>query len=487
MEIRCPHCQGGLTVPAPDGQDSIPEGDSASDHSGALPPKRRVGELPRGGAAELAEEHQQIEAGSAAQQTASHARPPGDEDEVFAAIARGEIEVFGAREVGKMIVFGCPFCARPVEIKSRQQGGEVRCVECSGLITAPDLAIGAEAIPVSGAGGVAGGASVALPSRRTTEQLSTAAVGEAIPHRLNEEKVAKFVPRDEAEAGFDLESAWTSYPDAKPGARKWGRRLKRLSIVSMLAVMVAALVASVVWIVRSEKGTPKTANGAGDVEEMSPAQRALKVVQGFSRATTVVDRLEFVRNEERVLPRMRRFYGRVQPAVPMPALDALSYQEFEKGGVKFVSMEGVSAPGATRRKILLERSDDGGLLLDWESAVGYCEYDIVSFGSESPPRPVEMRVLVRPSDYYNFEFANENQLVSYQITDLAGRATIFGYAIRGSEAAAEMEKLHPIGAAAGEGSYINCTLILRGSGSPERRQPPQVWIVEVVELDWLVR
>jgi len=481
MEIGCPHCQGQIDVPQADPEPAGEESGAevaATGEGGALPPQRRGGALPKGGAAELAQSFPQ--GGGREIVAGGHVTPAADDGAILAALARGEMGAFAARREGSHVVFGCPFCSRPVEIKLKQQGEEVRCVECSGMINAPDLATDVSASPISGSGGVAGAGAVSLPARRQEAPLRDD--GE-IPHRLNEEKETKFVPRDKAEAGFDLETAWMSYSDEKPMARFWARRLKRLSVVAMLAVMLAALAASIVWINRSER-TADGAAAAATAEETSPAQRAMAVIEGFSRAATVIDRLPYVRDAERAKSRMRRFYGRVGSDAPMPPLDASSYQEFDKAGLRFASIQSVS--GTSGRKLWLEISANGGLALDWESAVGYGEYDIVSFESVPPPRSVAMRVLVRPSDYYNYEFSDANSLVSYQLTDLAGRAEIYGYAIRGGAVAVELEKLHPIGAAAGASAYINCTLILRSGAQGGRKGPAQLWIDGVVAIGWLV-
>ncbi len=499
MQIHCPYCERELTVPedgGPDGEVEEAGGGGASAGS-SLPPPRRRGEPPKGGAAES----QPLTAGGAGPGPVGagrgHLTPvaaASEEDPIFAAIARGEIEVFKAKKVGRNIAFGCPFCARPVEIKARQQGKEVRCEGCSGSMTAPDLALGTEAVPISGKSGRAGLGMVRLPTRREggapPEREAADAASEedatTVPHRLNEDKMAKFVAREQAEAGFDLESAWTTYPDANPGRRLWSRRLKVLSIVAMLAVMAAAVVASVMWISRTgdRAGDGAGPAGAGRAESESPAQKALRVSAGFSAATTVRDRLRFVRDPDRAAPRMQRFYGKVRIGTVFPPLDALSYEEFEKGGLRFASLRGVARPGAPAGKLWFEIPEDGEPLLDWESAVGYCGYDITSFHAAPPRRAVEMRVLLRPSDYYNYEFADENTLVSYQITDMYGRAEIFGYALRESEAAVELGKLHAIGAAAGGAAYVNCILRVRGGGG--RHTPPQVWIDEVVTPGWLV-
>ena len=61
------------------------------------------------------------------------------------------------------------------------------------------------------------------------------------------------------------------------------------------------------------------------------------------------------------------------------------------------------------------------------------------FVDERPSEPVLMRVYAAPSDYYNFEFANEGEWVSFGITDRDERFLLYGFARRGSETATELQ------------------------------------------------
>ena len=86
---------------------------------------------------------------------------PQSDEEIVAAISRGDLEIFSARKIaGGKIVFGCPFCSRPIELKLRFEGKETVCAHCSGKLIAPELSSDNAAVPLSGSGGMAGAQSV---------------------------------------------------------------------------------------------------------------------------------------------------------------------------------------------------------------------------------------------------------------------------------------------------------------------------------------
>ena len=308
-----------------------------------------------------------------------------------------------------------------------------------------------------------------------------------MPHRLNDGKVVKLVPRDEAEAGFDLEHAWETYPDAHPGARAWGKRLKRLAIVGMLAVMAAAVAASVVWIIKSKQEAGPAVAGNGDsAPDESPARRAMRLCQEFSNAVTIRERLKFVRNPTGVSPRMQRYYALPSSGPLLPQPDPLTYLEAEVDGVRFARIESSAGGDGGAQVLFFEIADDGSLALDWESAVAFCDMRLGDFGTAPPPRPAQMRVLVRPSDYYNFEFSDANAFVCYEITDARQNAKLFGYALRDSAVAKALAGLASVGLEDGGSAAVSCTLLLRAVETPKRRDPPQVWIEEFVAEGWLI-
>lgn len=473
-----------------------------------MPPKRATGELPRGGAAELAQaEEQRMQAEQEERERAASTKKsvspvpgapgsnPEQEAAILGAIARGEIEILKARRQGRGIVFGCPFCAKPMEIKSRQQGEELTCAECSGKLIAPDLDKEIEAEALSGLGGTAGESRVVLPQKRPGKPPAKAAGsgdddGEApafdkrADHRLNDSKVTTLVPRDEAEAGFDVEDAWKSYGDNQPKLKRTGRRLKRLGIFLMIGLIAAATAASLFWLNR-DPGSGAGAGGQSE-EDKTPARKAIDVLDSLRSAITVKERMELVRNPEEAAPRMRRYYSRFVVDAEIPPMDALSYIESEVRGVKLARLTSIIRPGAPVRNYFFELMEDGRVLLDWESAVGYGDMDIIELGNSTPQRPLEMRLQIRPADYYNHEFGNAATHACFQMTDLRGRLEIYGYAMIGGEVEKFLTETHASVAGNDPKAYVNATLVISLPDGHKRRNPMQMRIDSLADADgWL--
>ena len=65
---------------------------------------------------------------------------------------------------------------------------------------------------------------------------------------------------------------------------------------------------------------------------------------------------------------------------------------------------------------------------DWESWVGWSEKDLPTLKQEKPTAPVLVRVRLRETHYYNFEFKDESEWSSYQLSDPDLLETIYAYA-----------------------------------------------------------
>jgi hypothetical protein len=179
---------------------------------------------------------------------------------------------------------------------------------------------------------------------------------------------------------------------------------------------------------------------------------------------------------------MKLYYGRIRRPVEIPPLDALSYEEEEWGGVSWARIRALAEPGKRRGVFFFERLSNGDLLLDWESAVGFSEVQLTEFSDSPPARPVEMRVLLRPSDYYNFEFTDQDSLACYELSDLEESAKVYGYAMRDSDVAVKLEELTTAG---GTLRWTQAVLLVRMEDFSVSRVPAQVWIQKVVTKGWL--
>ncbi len=521
-EVSCPYCDGEIVVPdfqkSEDNRGDIKKVPSTT--QSALPSPRKEGESPK--VPVLGEGTSELPSYRFTRASPS----PVDSVAMVAAISRGELEILKSRKIGsRHVAFGCPFCAKPIEIKLKQQGKPLQCVECSGKMIAPDHDAGIEAQPVSGQGGVAGEKKINLPGIKTKSlqktdhrrHPSTAAIGEgegleeniteeSLPvtgkdggrssiHRLNNDRETKFVPRDAVEAAKGMEKQWDEswgmmiegQQQSQSAQRFLGRRRFRLfAMIIMIASMVLIVVMSLKRsnLMKGEVG----ADGRGQGDDFGlrePAQKAISLSGKFSLLSTVNQRLKYVRHPNSSLTRMKKYYAVVLNNTVFPALDFKSYQATKINGIRFARMTSIVDSEARQREFFFELPDDGELLLDWESAVGYCDVDIMEYSRDPVSGPVQMRVLVKPADYYAFEFANADAFDCYEITDLTSRVRIYGYVESVSAIAENLRKLHD-NEREGQKGFVYCTLVLNASEAVDSRGAPQVRIKKMLKDSWLL-
>ncbi len=526
-EVSCPHCDGEIVVPgfvkahhtegeAPD--KSIPDQSAADDFPVketaihiALPPSRKPGESPKISA--IADDSKALPSYSFTGATPSLV----DSASIVSAISRGEVEILKSREMGnRHIVFGCPFCAKPIEIKRRQQGKRLQCGECSGMMIAPDHAAGVEVKPVSGQGGIAGGKEIKLPGVKTRslqkagflkaaaessvtqrekqhdnspEEIipkTVVADGKAVRHRLNNDREVKLIPWDLTESGENMRDAWKTHPGTERRTVRWLKRLRFFSLIIMIASMavVVGVLIKRADTMKREAGLKGKVQGKGFV--VSPAvQKAIDLSSGFSILATVNKRLGYVRHPDVSVRRMKHFYAGLVNNSVFPPLDVRSYQQTVINGIQFARMTSVIEAGKRQREFFFELNDDGSILLDWESAVGYCDVDVMEYSRDLSPGAVQMRVMVKPSNYYKFEFTDTDAYACYEITDLHSRIRIYGYAMRESVTGEALLGLH-LGEQGEEAGFVYCTLMLRANRGADRNNARQVWIEEMVAPTWLL-
>ena len=522
--INCPHCDGKITVPgfAKSDEVGVRMAQCASDDNMekkgygnqpavSLPSPRKRGESPKAPA--MADESARLPS----YRFTSAVPDPVDSAAIVSAISRGEAEVLKSRKVGtRHVVFGCLFCAKPIEIKLRQQGKKFQCTECSGTMIAPDHDAGVEAQPVSGKGGIAGDQNINLPRVKTRALQKAGSRGDplerppgkgamlhearseavapvtgvvaeqSVRHRLNDEREAKFVPRDAVEAAKGRQGQWDA-----PGSmvRRSGMGLKRLRFLALIIMAVSMVLIVVMSLKRSnviEREALLAVNSRDQgVAGMTAVQKAISLSSEFSLLSTVNQRLKYVRHPNVSLRRMKKHYAAVLNNTVFPTLNVRSYQETEINGIRFARMTSIVDPGKRQREFFFELSDDGGLLLDWESAVGYCDVDAMEYSSDPAKGPVQMRLLVKPADYYAFEYQDADAFDCYEITDLTSRIRIHGYVESGSANALALHSLHP-GGSDGQKGFVYCTLVLRAGEGVASGGARQVRIERFVKDSWLL-
>ena len=411
---------------------------------------------------------------------------PQRDEEIVAAICRGDLEIFSAKEIGRgKIAFGCPFCSRPIEIKQRFEGKEIVCEHCSGKMIAPDISEGNEAVPLSGSEGTAGQSRVELPKPRGVNDEVSGRIeswndGSAnsiliheVQNRLQKKEAPKFISKEEAESGFDQSSEWKSHLQLSRGKYF---HLKRFGVILMIILM---LVSTVVLFVKQDK--LKSEGHSPPVREQVPDNNNyLVTLQNFSSSKTHQERLQYVRIPDAVNAKMIEAYADLRDGLVLPSIDLETLSEFSVNGLNFCKIR--TSVTAVPHYLYFQINEGGDVLLDWESAVGYGEVDVRAFSKWPSDRSVRVRVMARPAQFYAHGY-NDRSMDCYALTDLGGKIIMYGYVNSKEEVAELMNGID----FEGNEKWVPCILDLKAPQFSERRRPMQVLIedVNILGEGWL--
>jgi len=153
------------------------------------------------------------------------------------------------------------------------------------------------------------------------------------------------------------------------------------------------------------------------------------VAKGFLNATSVDEMLKWVSEPTKVEPLMRKWYpgGKIEP-VGLSDFSSSNIVEFSDGKASLIIR--------TRdfeSKLLAFVNTPDGMKIDWESFVGWSELTWEEFLETRPTEPKKFRLTAALTQYYNFDFLDENKWRSYQLTSPDGMTVIYGYAELDSE------------------------------------------------------
>ena len=414
---------------------------------------------------------------------------PQSDEEIVAAICRGDIEIFSAKKIGGgKIAFGCPFCSRPIEIKQRFEGKEIVCEYCSGKMIAPEISVGNAAVPLSGSDGTAGERRVDLPKPRGVDDEVSARIESwkdgsnklildpEVHRRLQKNEVPQFLSKEEAEAGFDKSAAWKSYPQHSRGIYFY---LKRFGVISMIVLI---LVSTAVLFLKQNK--LKSDDYSGPSGELVPDDHNndfFVTLQNFSSSKTHQERLQYVRVPDVVNAKMIEAYADLRGDLVLPSIDLNTLSEFSINGLNFCKIR--TSVTTAPHYLYFQINEGGDVLLDWESAVGYGEVDVRAFSKWPSDRSVRVRVMARPAQFYAHKY-KDRSMNCYALTNLGGKTLMYGYVNSGEEVADLMKGLD----FTGNETWVPCILDLKAPELSERRRPMQVLIenVHTQGQGWLV-
>jgi hypothetical protein len=207
------------------------------------------------------------------------------------------------------------------------------------------------------------------------------------------------------------------------------------------------------------------------------AKRVLPVVRSFLEAPDASALEPLVREPERVLPMMRKYYtGGVQP--PFAKADYASLPEAKDLEVERDLISVSLQTKDYRPYSLLLKQTPEGYKVDWECYVTYSDMPLSVFQATKPTLGTLFRVKVEPIAYFNQDFSNERTHRAYRIHTIDPDRVLYGYVFRGTYV--ERQLVESIG------KRQDITCILRLNYPTPSSNTQQVEITQYVKRGWVL-
>jgi hypothetical protein len=201
-----------------------------------------------------------------------------------------------------------------------------------------------------------------------------------------------------------------------------------------------------------------------------------EVVKNFVTAESPAELKKYIRNSERVGPLLDRYYERADyEAEGFEALD-MSQMKYNGDVVTMLVQKAdfLSSPIAVERVV---DGEEESYQIDWESWVGYCDYTPEQMRAEKPDKPFLMRVIVKPTNYYNYDFSDDVKWRSLGLELKDSIDSFIGYVERDSEQDKKFRVMMK------GGQVVAC--MVRVAYPTGSRSNDQVEILEIVGSGWM--
>jgi len=217
------------------------------------------------------------------------------------------------------------------------------------------------------------------------------------------------------------------------------------------------------------------AKDVDDFEEFDNA-KVEKAIRDFVTAESPAELKKYIRDFERVGPLLDRYYEKVDyETVGFEALD-MTQMKYNGDVVTMLVQKAdfLSSPIAVERVV---DGEEESYQIDWESWVGYCDYTPEQMRVEKPDKPFLMRVIVKPMNYYNYDFSDDVKWRSLGLELKDSIHSFLGYVERDSEQDKKFRVMMK------GGQVVAC--MVRVAYPTGSRSKDQVEILEIVGSGWL--
>ncbi|MDA7514403.1 hypothetical protein N8513_00215 [bacterium] len=197
----------------------------------------------------------------------------------------------------------------------------------------------------------------------------------------------------------------------------------------------------------------------------------------YFSATTIEEKLKYVRHPERVEPLMRDYYSR-HKIIPKEYKSIVEFHIVSLDNRPFTALSVETKDESKKLAVLVEKTSEGSKF-DWESEVAYQPMSLDEFMEKRPTEAMDFRVYATADRYYAYEFQDEQKWLCYRLSERDGEGYLFGYFPREQEEVVEkvMGSLSPT-------RKIAKPLVLRLRFRPNGKGPRSVLIEKVVAERW---
>ena len=220
-------------------------------------------------------------------------------------------------------------------------------------------------------------------------------------------------------------------------------------------------------------------------------EEAREVLEAFVTATTLDAKIERVLRKPGLEERMKAYY--VTGGSKDPDVGAIeSSAKIVSGGQAFLGLSfqsKASAPGIGSAHLL--RDTDGVVRLDWESFVGHGTMDWSALMKSRTIEEVILRAFVSADDYFNYEFNDSTQFLSFRLKSADGTVAINGFTGKDSAVGLEIQKALQAAArrkirANSVADRVWAPLIVKVRFPPAANSDHCLLLTRLVEDRWLV-
>ena len=203
---------------------------------------------------------------------------------------------------------------------------------------------------------------------------------------------------------------------------------------------------------------------------------ATNALKSFLDAKDVKSRIQYCREPQRVRPLMESYYAKHNPG-PISYRKLSTVGDTETGPLNEFYLLKISFVDFSIRPVVMG-FENGKMVIDWESFVGYSEMSLNEFIDNRPTGPTMFRLHARSDDYFNFQFNEKDHRCLY-LRNPKDTESVYGYIQKGS---AVDDKLSAI---IESGKSINF-IIVNLQYPEELGGKNQVLIDEIIASGWLL-